>query len=481
MRKTIAILLLAAMLAVFAAGCSLKKDEAPKSVEDVDPTSPILTIGDQNISFAIYKALYDSYLPYMQSSGYDPLESVSALESFQDWLVDSLSRDLVVLHQAESNGFTLTEEQEQELAKQTEEELKELYDTYYEQAEQDHEDDPSIPAEVYFEDYISYVSKLYTGTEMSWEDYQKAYAEEARRSFIIESYKDKVCEEFVPTTQDVTDWYDSQYTSNKTTYTDYPSRYKTDEEYYEKYFGIKDGASPVLYVPSGYSRIMDIVVSPKGELSEQYNTDIARMAEIKAEYSDLAFEDAVAGTDNNTESMAALIEEYNTLKASTDAEYASYTAAAHDKIEKAYAALQSGQPFAQVMMDYTEDTVIIGDEDYEGCAAFREKGRLISLEHASSGDWSDTVKAEFDKLKKGEHSGVFMDGDSYRIIYYVSDEKAGDVQLNDVFADIKTLCAETAKDSQWEDIVDEWLNDPELVKNEQLIRLLGLADVKQVG
>ena len=122
-------LALAILLSIFSfSACKLDgKDKDPESggddvtAETVDPTATILSIGNQKVSYAVYRALYDSYLPYMQSSGYDPLESQSSLESFQDWLVDSLAQDIVILHQAEENGFELTAEQEAELKAQTEE------------------------------------------------------------------------------------------------------------------------------------------------------------------------------------------------------------------------------------------------------------------------------------------------------------------------------------------------------------------------
>lgn len=486
MKKALSILLLIAMLCMVVLSACKPSDNGndeqdPESInlEEIDPTTPILTIGDEKISFAIYKALYESYLPYMQSTGYDPLASKSSLESFQDWLVDSLAKDLVVLHQADENGFTLTEEQEAELKKQTDDELQERYDEYYSHAQEDYEADPTVDIDTYFLNYINNVSEYYTGVKMNWEEYKAEYAAEARRSYIIQAYKESVSEEFAPTGQDITDWYDTQYNSNKSSYTDYPSKYKTDEEYYEKYFGEKDDAFPILYVPAGYSRVMHIVVSPEGELSEEYNTKMERIDEIKAEFAELAFEDAVAGTDGNADAIAALINEYNGLKAETDAEFAGFTAAANDKISQAYRALQNGQPFAEVMLQYTEDPLVVGDNNYDGCKAFQEKGQLISLEYNSSNDWSEAVKEEFSKLTKGSYSEVFMDGGSYHILYYVGDEEPGDVQLAKVYSAIETLCMENVKTNLWDALTEEWLNDPELVKNMPLIRALGLKEVKE--
>lgn len=491
MKKSVSILLIVILLCgmVFSA-CSLKEKEKEKeeetpsgsngidiNAEDFDTTTPILSIGDQSVSFAVYKALYDSYLPYMQSMGYDPLESKSSLESFQDWLADSLAKDLVTLHQAEENGFTLTPEQEEELSQKNESEISELYDLYRGYAEDDHEEDPTVTVDAYFANYIEKISEYYIGVKMNWEEYKEAYRAEGRRSYIIEKYREEVCREFNPTRKDVLDWYETQFNSNKESYEGYPAKYKIDEEYYEMYYGIKEDAYPILYVPSGYSRMMHIIVTPEGQLSEEYEQKIARMDEIKSEYAELAFADALSGGSDNAEAIAALIEEYRGLKAETEEEYASFTAAAMDKIGQAYAALEAGQPFAEVMMEYTEDTDVIGDEDYEGCEAFREKGQLISLKHDSVRDWSKGVKEEFKKLKPGEYSEVFMDNGSCHIIYYVGDEPEGTVDINDVYSIVEAVCMTGVNNTQWDALVSEWLNDPKLVKNEELIRALGASEV----
>ncbi len=484
MRRTFAIILAALLcLAAFSA-CSLNKSDKPKetenadiSIDNVDPTSPILSIGEQKITFAVYRALYESYLPYMQASGFDPLESESSLESFQDWLVDSLASDIVVLYQAEENGFELSPEQEEELAQTVEAELSELYETYMTYAEEDNIDDPTISVEVYFDNYISKMSEYYTGVSMSWEEYREEYAKEARRSYIIEHYKEFVCREFTPTEDDVADWYDAQLAVNKASYQDNPGKYKTDEDYFELYSGVKDDAYPILYVPGGYSRIMHILVTPQGELSEEYGNKLERMEEIKKLYGELALEDAVKGNDANAWELASLALEYKQLKEATDEEFASYTSAASEKISQAYAALGTGRPFVEVMLDFTEDKEVAGDGESEGCAAFRQKGQLISLEYTSTRDWSETFKAEFKKLTPGSYSGVFYDNGSYHIIYYVGDETAGAVPMESVYESIAAVCAANVGSLQWDALVEEWLNDPALVKNETLIRLPGADEV----
>ncbi|MBO4384047.1 MAG: hypothetical protein J5854_01335 [Clostridia bacterium] len=447
-------------------------------LDDVDRSTPVLSIGNETVSLAMYKALFDNYLPYMQYSGFDPLEDESSLKYYRDWLVDILTDDLVTLHQAKQSGFTFTEEEEAQLAAETEEELGELFSEFMELARQDYADDPSIPVEVYFEGIVNSESEYYTGVSMSWEDYKAYYRGQSRNSAIVKAFREKVCAEFVPTNDDVADWYDSAVANDKATYTADPGNYKNDEEEYEQYFGSREGVYPITYVPSGYSRMMQIVVYPQGELSDEYSDKLERMEEIETEYGRLAFEDAVSGTDVNAGRLAELVTEYNALKEAADAEYEEYLRSAREKIEAAKREIMNGRPFEEVMPDYTEDKRVIGDGDGEGCRAFLEKGELISLKHTSSADWSNGIKEEFKKLALGHYSEIFMEGGAFRIIYYASDETSGEVPLEAIYDDIKTVCTASVQDKQWEALIAEWKKDPDLVINEELLDLVGKDDLK---
>ena len=461
-------LLLAACFTL--AACSGGKK---KSLSSFDPSDPVISIGDQEVSLAAYKALFESYLPYMQYYGQDPLESASALESYQDWLVDELTNDLVTVYQAGEAGFSLSAEQEKEFSEQTEAELSELYDRFMKIAEQNYSDDPSIPLETYFDGLVNQESEYYTGTAMSWEDYRAHYLNEAKKAYIVNAYRDSVCGEFIPSEEDITNWYDAAHENDKANYLDSPEKYKMDEEDFEINFGKGDSILPVTYVPAGYSRMMHIVVSPKGELSDEYKAKLKRMEEIKTEYSELSFEDAVEGTNKHAAQLDKLLAEYKLLKQATDGEYSSFVEEAYEKIKNAYGELVSGADFADVMLRYTEDERVVGGEDSEGCEAFRTKGELISVQYNGYGDWSETVKTEFSKLKMGEYSGIFMDGGSYHIICYVSDEASGDVPLEQIHDYIKEVCMVGVQNSQWSQLVSEWKKDPDLKIDHDIIRLVG--------
>ena len=470
-RRTRSVLCLLAALAITLCGCSLKK---PGVTSAGDPADAVISIGGESVSLAMYKALFDNYLPYMQYLGQDPLQDRASLESYQDWIVDFLTDDIVTLYQARQSGFTLTDMQEKELSASIETDLKEVYDKLIKYADQSFAEDPSVPVETYFEGLVNTESEYYTGVAMSWEDYKAYFAEQARKDLISSAFREYVCTEFEPTRDDIAEWYDSAYESDKANYLDSPEKYKTDEENYELYFGKKDGFYPITFVPSGYSRVMCITVFPDGTLSDEYMAKLARMEELKKEYSDLAFEDAVNGSDANSARLKAILREYADLKSAADEEYTDHVAGAIRKINEAYGELISGKAFADVMLDYTEDEHIIGGVNGEGCAAFIEKGELISLAYDCENDWSETVKSEFAKLLPGEYSKPFEDDGCYRIIYYFSDEPAGDVPIDSIYEDIKAVCLSGVQDSQWEALLEEWKNDPELKIDTDAIRQVGL-------
>ena len=476
-RKTIAIIAAALAVCCLAGACSHKNKKDPVSA--ADPTSKVVSIGEESENLAEFKALFDNYLPYMTYYGQDPLESRASLESFQDWLTDVVSEQLVTLHQAKLAGFKLTDEEEAELSDEIDRSLKQVYEELTKYAEQDSSSEGGTTVANSFESIINSESEYYTGTAMSWEDYKNYFAVQSRNSYLIEAYRSAVCAEFVPTDDDINSWYDSEQETDKANYSEAPEKYKTDEENYELYFNKKEGAYPVTYVPVGYSRIMHIVTVPEGKLSDEYNAKIERMNTLKQQYSELAFEDALKGSDSHKAELERILAEYKALKNATATEFSDHVAKAREKIQRAYKELKEGKPFAEVMLRYTEDERVTGGEDGEGCEAFRTVGELISLDYSCTDDWSDGIKAEFAKLKEGQYSGVFMDGDCYHIIYYSCDETSGDVPIESIYEDIKTVCGIGVQDSQWNALVAEWKKDPELTVDLDLIRTVGIDKLKE--
>lgn len=433
----------------------------------------VASIGDETINYALYNAAFESYKEYMVQMG-GGISDEDDLITFQDMIMDYLLVDMLTLYHADKEGFVLSEEDKQAAIKQAESELKDIKEEYMELSRTDNEKDSSKTVEQYFEEYISALSDYYLGEKLNFEQYSEAYTNELIRSQTIEAYKAYVCESFVAPESDINDWYEEQYELQAESYKEYPEQYKFDQEYFEQYFGMNDDAIPCVYVPKGYSRIMDIVVKPSGKLSEEYEALQKKIKDIYSECSELAFNDALNGDNANKERIAELIKEYKKLQSESDAMYDDYIHDAKGKIDEAYAELEAGADFAEVMLKYSENTAVVGDDKNAGCEAFQTKGQIISLEYSCASDWSDTVKEIFGMLKVGEYSNIFADDDgSLHIIKYVSDITAGTVELEDVYDSVKTIVKSSSDEEAWSELMDTWLDDSSIKRNTNLIRAIG--------
>ena len=197
-----------------------------------------------------------------------------------------------------------------------------------------------------------------------------------------------------------------------------------------------NSAIPCVYVPKGYSRIMDIVVKPSGKLSEEYKALQTKIKDVYSECSELAFDDALNGDNANEERIAELVKEYKKLQSESDAMYDDYIHDAKEKIDEAYAELESGADFSEVMLKYSENTAVVGDV--------------------------------------GEYSNIFADDDgSLHIIKYVSDITAGTVELEDVYDSVKTIVKSSSDEKAWSELMDAWLDDSSIKRNSNLIRSIG--------
>lgn len=460
-------MLIMSMLVFMFSGCKNTNGGSADGSDSPLGDDVVAAIGEETVSFTLYKAAYYSYVDYMAQLG-GGISTESDLETFQDMILDYLVMDMMALYNAKLDGYELSESERNEAIKQAESELESVYEEYMTYAEQDHESDPAKSVEEYFNEYISALSEYYIGEKLDFDAYSERYTEEMILSYTIEGYKDFVCKDFVVAEEAVAEWYSEQFDVDKEAYTDNPSQYKYDAEYYELYGSTQYDACPQTYIPEGYSRIMDIVIYPEGELSDEYNEKLDRMEEIYDECSDLTFTDALNGNDANAERIAELLDEYRRLDEESSRLYDEFSSAARERIDAAYAELEAGASFADVVIKYTDDTDILNSE------AMIAKGQLISLEYQCEYDWSNTVKEIFSMLEMGEYSSVFTDDDgSFHIIYYASDEKAGEVGLDALYDVIEEYVKEETDAAAWDELMETWLDDPNIVRNMELVRSVG--------
>ena len=211
------------------------------------------------------------------------------------------------------------------------------------------------------------------------------------------------------------------------------------------------------YVPNTTVEFIDVPF-------EEYSEKFSEMEDLKSEYGELAFTVNVEGGEG-ADRLSEIKTEYNKLKADADKIKDEYLAPSVEKAKEAYAKLQSGEEFSKVAKEYSPDT--------EG----NENGLLISVKHSGSYDWSKEVKDAFAKIKQGEYTEAVKDDEGVHILYYLSDEPAGEVGLDSVKDKIKEILMIDVQEDEWNQMLETWKNDESVSLNEELVRSVTYSPV----
>lgn len=450
-------LTMALLFGFSAAGCALNGSAT------TDTSQVIAKVGSHKVTYGEFNALYESYISAYTSYGYDIKTDPSAVSYLQSSVLNSLVQEKVLLYQAEKQGFTkLSADQQTELDKRIKDQLESV-NAYYrstaeaeaaEATEENFDVDARINELIEQEADYYYPDKNYTA-----EQYLDTLAQKATGTYYSDLLKESVTGKLSVADEDVSKWYNENVETLKKEYEGDASLYIDDMEEFEAYAG-----QPVIYAPAGYSRIMDIMIAPEDQPSDEYNKNITELDTLKAECGELYIAQA-NGTDNSAR-IAELVKQYNELKAKTDQMETERYAAAKTKIDEAYAKLQSGTPFADVMAEYTQNTSFTSTE------AYKKNGMLIS---ASDDKWSAAIHDQFKTLKAGQYSSVFKDDDGYHIVYIVSNVTEGATPLADVKTAIHDFLLSTKQDDEWNACIKEWSNDGSVVIDTNRLTKLGIA------
>ncbi len=469
MKKFLALLMAAILVLGIAAGCSLEEKpntEEPVNTGDIADDTPVVTVdGEVVLTWADFKNEYTTYNEqFYQSSGAYLADAGYADTAVQE-IIDFYTEDAVIAYQAKKQGADqLTAEQQAELQAEIDDLINGYEEYYRTMAEEEAAADTTIDVDARINELIAEEAMYYTGKEMTYDEFMGWLTDAVTNQFVGEILKEKALEDVVVADDYIETWYNEELASQKTSYETDPSYYLSDQESFE--LG-EEGAVPVLFVPEGYARVMDILAVPTGTLPEDYEQKMTDMNTLQEEYGKLAFLDATSGSSENAARMTEILTEYAALKAETDAAHDAYVQTAKEKIEAAYAELQAGTPFADVLVKYTENT------KFSEIETFRQKGALM---YSEGSEWSNAVIETFNSLSVGSFSAVFEDDEGFHILYYVSDEIPGERPLSDVTEHIRPAATEQKKSEEWDALLTAWKADSSVVIDQDLVN-----SVKAVG
>ena len=432
--------------------------------KEPDADTVIAQIGEYKLTYGEFKTSFDMHASMWSSYGYDVMSDQETREEFQDNVFDLLVGTLVTMYKGDELGlFDFTDEQKAELREKIDAELTDLVEYHTKTAAESGLTGDELDAEI--EKLIIEEAEYFLGEGTTRTEYEEYLKKAVTEDYKINIVKEAVLKDVTVSDDDIQTWYEATLESDKQAVEENPGCYKDDQEQFEMY---TDNSStyPVLYVPSGYYRVMHIFTTNTEDIDADYSDLSKELVELTNEYGRLSIEDATSETPKNTERLAEIVNEYKEKKAKMDKIFSEHYAGAK-KIEEAYAKLESGEDFADVMVEYTEDADIIA------CEIFKEKGMLISR-YESETDWSDEIKDKFFALSEGQYSEIFTDDNGYHILYYVGPEPMGSKPVDEIReAALKDLL-ETARTEEWDKLISEWLNLEELWTDVELIRSCGV-------
>lgn len=453
MKKFFAVML--ALLMTFAVGCSANVEEsksgaASTEVIQYDESAAIATIGDDAVTFGEYKEMFEMYAEYYSMMGYD-FSVEETLYDFQDFVVDVLVQEKVIAYQAKEAGFgELSEEDKAEVEASAKLDYDEIVNPLKEQADAAAAEDSSVNGDEKYQELLANETEYLMGERLNEEELKNWLVNYYTESLVMTNFQESILSEVTVSDEEIQEWYDTRLAEDTAAYEENPGDYKDAKENQEFY-----GDIPVTYAPAGYKRMLHIFITPETDVPTEYSDNELAMDDLKAEYGELAFTVNVEGGEGKAR-LEEIEKEYNELKKANEKLWAEYYAGALATANEAYAKLQEGAEFETVLQEYSED----------------QDSRLISNKHVSEYDWSNEVKKAFATLEMGKYSAVIQDDDGCHILYYLSDEPEGQVDLETIKESIREILLVDAQDAEWAELIDMWFNDGSVQLNEELIRSL---------
>ncbi len=444
MKKRLVALMLGLILCLSAVGCSLVSVNEEKDMAQI-----VAKVDDVEITKQEYVESFESLASMYQMYGMDVTATPEELQSFQDYLLESLISTKVLEYQANVQGLnTLTTEEQAEVDASVAEEITYINDMISEEVELELAEDASLDTAVRTKELFDEITMSYFGEAMDEAALKDVLSKQFTESVLREKVRETFNQQVTIGDDEVKAFYDATLTEQKTAIETDPGIYKTEQENFERYEG-----QPMLYTPQGYRRVKYIKFVPEAELGTEYTDISTKMSELEAELGQLNLTDETA----NAARIAEIKGEYAEMKAQKEKMYEEHFATAKTDAEAAYARLEAGESFDAVMMEYTKDSDFINFE------VFQQKGKLMS-ENATSPDWSEDLKnAAMALTTVGSFTSIIKNDEGYHILQYVGNETAGERTFDQVKDEMHALALANKQTEEWEATLDAWCNDSSIV------------------
>lgn len=463
-QKRILAILTAVLLLLPLAGCLVPKnndesadDAAPSGVvsapdgvsgngssneSEFDGQATAIELGDIQITAAELSDTFDQYVGYFSYGG-DINEET--LDQFMRMTEETLIEYYMPEWKATELGLSLTEEQEATCAAEAQTEVDDEHNMllcYYGDPDGTVEDAAQLTDEQIASanaEIAGILTEMF-GEGYTLDDYLSMRYDSALSSRRIALLTELLDEQFVSDVSvdqaAIDEWYESALEEQRAELTEDPTLY----------LGYQNGSELSsyeisLYVPAK-AALLELVCVPEDESEAGRIAENAdAMAKLEAEYGKLAL------TGENEARQAEIKAEYDRLKQENDSLLTEQTASSRKKIDSAFAELEGGATFADVMNAYNSH------EDGES-GAFE----LTVFLDGSEPDYPELAEAA-NKLSPGAYSEVLqMDGDYY-IVRLKEVLEEGVVDRASIEEDLNAIVTESAREEALQEQRDAWLEE----------------------
>lgn len=468
-KKALSVLIAVALTLSFAACAGKSADSASSSnatssdaTEDPNSDAIAVKVGDNfTITKGDIRDEYDYMVSMYSAYGMTAPTADEDVEAMQDSVISNLVADKIQLYEAQLLGVTLSDEQKAEVEKQVEDQMSYYTDAFRTQAESEGATDVEARTLEIFQEQLDAA-----GMDMDVDGFRAYMTEQYTNEALKTALKEEVTKDVTATDEEIQSYYDDLLASQKDAYTTTPSDFGSAAENYQE-----NGGDPMLYTPEGYVRVRSIAISPAGEISSDYTALKDELTTLESQYgaaalAALADKYAAQGADatatginvtvSDIEGGADIVSDYLTKKAAADALYEEYIKDAREKANEAFASLEAGTSFVDVLNQYGEDTM------YTDYPSFVDTGLLMYV----GGDdtvWDPELVKAVGLLKDGEYSAIIQVDDMFYILQLVGSEPAGELSLTDAYDAVKAAVVSKNADTAWDTQLETWQNDTSIV------------------
>ena len=422
--KKFRILALLLVMSFAVSACSLIEVNEEKDRAQVVATVNGVKILKGDLIDMLDEQLY-YYLQYQQYGLVGELTQIE-LDGMIETSIDALVEQEYVMQKAKELGLELTEEEKDTALTSLNAEIADLKESFREEVQAE------IATGISTEPEDALI-------ELKYQDYLKTYninidtiVNTELSAVLIQKAKDDATKDVQATEEEAREWYNAKLETDKERVTETDTSYETTTK-----------NSPVLFAPSGYLYVKQILISPETDITEE----LMAMEDEQTTWADEMAALIVEDKEKNSAEIDALSDKINASKAEVTKKSDAWLASIKPKADDVLAKAKAGEDFDKLVEEYNEDPGMQSEP-------YKSEGYLVGPNTTS---YEQAFKDAAVALKReGDVSPLVATSYGYHILKVAKVVKPGDVP----FEDVKDIAYETVRrekaNEMMTDIMTAW-------------------------